>query len=101
MGYQAAHVLDAGLLDASDSRIWDHAIATGATLITKDEDFAIRSSVSKAPPSIVWIRIGNCPNTRLLAQRSGVKSCINAFPPPDADPAGVKCPLISSARGTP
>ena len=67
MGHEAAHVLDAGLLDASDSRIWDHAIATGATLITKDEDFAIRSSVSKTPPSIVWIRIGNCPNTRLLA----------------------------------
>lgn len=66
LGHETAHVLDAGLLDASDSQIWDYAIATGATIVTKDEDFAIRASVSKTPPSIVWIRIGNCPNARLL-----------------------------------
>ena len=38
----------------------------GAVIITKDEDFAIRASVSKTPPAIVWVRIGNCPNTKLL-----------------------------------
>lgn len=47
--------------------MWDCAIETGATLITKDEDFAIRASVTQSPPSIVWIRIGNCPNAKLLA----------------------------------
>lgn len=55
------------MLDARDSQIWDYAIATGAIIITKDEDFAIRASVSKTPPPIVWIRIGNCTNARLLA----------------------------------
>lgn len=56
-----------GLLESSDSGIWDYAIANSAVIVTKDEDFAIRASVSKASPSIVWIRIGNCPNARLLA----------------------------------
>lgn len=67
MGHEAAHVLDVGLLESSDSQIWDYAIKHGAIILTKDEDFAIRASVSKTPPSIVWIRIGNCPNARLLA----------------------------------
>jgi len=67
MGHEAEHLLDLGLLESSDSQIWDYALSCGAVIITKDEDFAIRASVSKASPSIVWIRIGNCPNARLLA----------------------------------
>jgi predicted nuclease of predicted toxin-antitoxin system len=47
--------------------IWDYAVSSNAVIVTKDEDFAIRASVSKVPPLIVWIRIGNCTNTRLLA----------------------------------
>lgn len=66
-GHQATHVLDEGLLESSDSQIWDYAIEINAVILTKDEDFAIRASVSKTPPSIVWVRIGNCPNARLLA----------------------------------
>jgi predicted nuclease of predicted toxin-antitoxin system len=66
-GHEAAHVLDVGLLESSDSQIWDYAMEIGAVILNKDEDFAIRASVSKTPPSIVWVRIGNCPNTRLLA----------------------------------
>lgn len=31
------------------------------------EDFAIRASVSKTAPVIVWIRLGNCTNKRLQA----------------------------------
>lgn len=67
LGHEAAHVLDVGLLECSDRQIWDYAVTNGAVIITKDEDFAIRASVSKAPPPIVWVRIGNCPNARLLA----------------------------------
>ena len=67
MGHEAAHVLDVGLLESSDSQILDYAIENGAVILTKDEDFAIRASVSKTPPLIVRIRIGNCPNARLPA----------------------------------
>ena len=67
MGHEAAHLLDVGLLESSDSQIWDYAMANGSVLITKDEDFAIRASISKTSPLIVWVRIGNCSNSRLLA----------------------------------
>jgi predicted nuclease of predicted toxin-antitoxin system len=67
LGHEAIHVLDVGLLDAGDNRIWDYALTSGAVIITKDEDFAIRASVSTTAPAIAWIRIGNCPNAKLLA----------------------------------
>lgn len=41
-GHPVEHVLDIGLLQASDDAIWQYAEASGAILITKDEDFAIR-----------------------------------------------------------
>ena len=53
-------------LHATDSVIWDYALQHAAVILTKDEDFAIRASVSQPSPSIVWIRIGNCSNARLL-----------------------------------
>jgi len=67
MGHEAAHLLDVGLLESSDSLVWDYAMKNGTIIITKDEDFAIRASVSKTAPPIVWVRIGNYPNARLLA----------------------------------
>lgn len=66
-GYPATHLIEVGLLESSDSRIWDYAMAHQAIIVTKDEDFVIRASVSKAAPSIVWLRIGNCPDARLLS----------------------------------
>lgn len=65
-GHDATHVLDVGLLDASDSKIWDYALANQYTIVTKDEDFAIRASVSKLAPQIIWIRTGNTSNAKLL-----------------------------------
>ena len=46
LGHEAIYVLDVGLLDAGDNRIWDYALANGAVIISKDEDFAIRASLS-------------------------------------------------------
>jgi predicted nuclease of predicted toxin-antitoxin system len=65
--HESTHVLDVGLLDAGDGQIWDYALTHDMAIITKDEDFAIRASVSKISPIIVWVRIGNCPNVKLLA----------------------------------
>lgn len=41
-GHEALHVIDVGLRDASDAMIWDHAVAQGMAILTKDEDFASR-----------------------------------------------------------
>jgi uncharacterized protein (DUF433 family) len=39
LGHEAVHVGDVGLLAARDQDIWRHALAIGAVLVTKDEDF--------------------------------------------------------------
>ena len=65
-GHHAEHVVECGLLTASDSDVWDHAVRIGATILTKDEDFANRRALSQGPPPIVWIRFGNARRTELL-----------------------------------
>lgn len=47
LGHNAEHLIDINLLDANDSEIWDYALTKQAVIVTKDEDFAIRASVSK------------------------------------------------------
>ena len=65
-GPAAQHVEDVGLREAEDTTIWNHAINTGAILLTKDEDFAERAAREAASPVIVWLRVGNTTNQALL-----------------------------------
>jgi predicted nuclease of predicted toxin-antitoxin system len=67
LGHDARHVLDAGLDAASDTEIWKHAEANSLVLITKDEDFCLRASQPNASVQVVWVRLGNCRKTALLA----------------------------------
>ncbi|HRJ54119.1 MAG TPA: DUF5615 family PIN-like protein [Candidatus Thiothrix moscowensis] len=66
LGEDAIHVLDAGLLEAVDSEIWSFALENDWVIITKDDDFQFRASVSKHYPKIVWVRVGNCSKQKLL-----------------------------------
>lgn len=52
LGEEAEHLFDIGLLNAPDGRIWEYAIEHDSIFVTKDEDFAIRASVSRNPPAI-------------------------------------------------
>ena len=58
-GHEARHVASFSTLDASDAEIWDHAVAGGYVIVTKDRDFVewARSRTPKA--RIIWIRLGN------------------------------------------
>jgi predicted nuclease of predicted toxin-antitoxin system len=57
-----------GLRDAEDVAIWDHAMRTGAVIVTKDEDFVARAAHGAGePPVVVWLRVGNTTNRALLA----------------------------------
>jgi predicted nuclease of predicted toxin-antitoxin system len=60
-GHVAEHVGERGMQAASDTAIWDHALATSAVIVTKDEDFARRKVLTAAGPAVIWIRL---PNTR-------------------------------------
>lgn len=66
-GHEAVHVVDAGLCDAEDGEIWIHALESGAVIMTKDEDFAARSTQAGTAPVIVWLRVGNATNPVLRA----------------------------------
>ena len=66
LGEEAIHVLDAGLLEADDGEIWTFALENDWVIITKDDDFQFRASVSKQHPRIVWVRVGNCSKRKLL-----------------------------------
>ena len=64
-GHEADHVADLGMIGASDAAIADRAQATGAVLISKDEDFlALRLPDRFA---FLWLRYGNATNRALFA----------------------------------
>lgn len=66
-GDDVIHVLDVQMMESSDSQIWDLALHESLVIITKDEDFQLRASVSEKYPRIVWVRIGNCSKKTLLS----------------------------------
>ncbi|MEX0842338.1 MAG: DUF5615 family PIN-like protein [Xanthobacteraceae bacterium] len=69
LGHAAEHVSEAGLLTAGDDQIWDHALATGAVLVTKDEDFVTMRALSKhGGPPVIWVRIGNTTKQVLIGR---------------------------------
>jgi predicted nuclease of predicted toxin-antitoxin system len=65
-GCQAVHVVDLGLLAAADEPIWDEAISRSAVLVTKDRDFALRRTATNHGPAILWVRVGNTSNRKLI-----------------------------------
>ena len=65
-GCQAVHLVELGLLAASDQQIWDEAISRSAVLVTKDRDFPVRRAASNDGPAILWVRVGNIGNRKLI-----------------------------------
>ena len=65
-GFQAVHLVDLGLLAATDEQIWEEAISRSAVLVTKDRDFPLRRAASNDGPAILWVRVGNMSNRRLI-----------------------------------
>jgi predicted nuclease of predicted toxin-antitoxin system len=65
-GHDAEHVADRELAAADDRTIWRHAAATGAIIVTKDEDFALIRTMEQDGPSVLWIRLGNTRRQELL-----------------------------------
>lgn len=66
------HVLAIGLHQADDSAIWEHALAHGFTVVTRDSDYFDMSVKRGHPPKIVWLRTGNTATRqvrRLLTDR--------------------------------
>ena len=61
----SGHVKDFDLMRSDDGAVWTHARDNGFTIVSKDSDFQQRSLVLGAPPKVVWLRVGNCPTSRI------------------------------------
>ncbi len=66
-GLTAMHVLDCGLDEADDITIWRFATDQGWAIISKDEDFFHLADQPQATVQVIWVRLGNCRKTTLLA----------------------------------
>jgi predicted nuclease of predicted toxin-antitoxin system len=79
-GFEAVHVLDVGLLHATDNQIRVYAIREKMVIVTKDEDFAIMKRLTPKGPQIVWIRIGNTTKRVLMERmRPRMKEVVDAL----------------------
>jgi predicted nuclease of predicted toxin-antitoxin system len=63
-GRQAEHVFEQLGADRPDAFIAQTSIATAAVVVTKDNDFLQLQENGR--PQIIWVRIGNTANQRLL-----------------------------------
>jgi predicted nuclease of predicted toxin-antitoxin system len=54
-----AHVFECGSISDDDRLIWEYAKSHGFAILTKDSDFMYMSDVFKAPPKVIWLRVGN------------------------------------------
>ena len=80
---ESAHVKQIGLGQADDGLIWSHAKEHGFTVVSKDSDFQQRSMLFGWPPKVVWLRVGNCPTSRIEQLIRDNSVTLHTF---DADP---------------
>ena len=66
--YNVAHALERGLGQVDDLTLWQIATEEERIMISKDEDFFILAMRPKDTGHLLWLRIGNCRTTDLLAQ---------------------------------
>lgn len=71
-GHAADHVGETGEASRADTDIWREAIALKYVVVSKDEDFARRRSVSDRGPQVVWIRLGNTRRAALFSHLEAV-----------------------------
>ncbi|MGH7022622.1 MAG: DUF5615 family PIN-like protein [Caulobacteraceae bacterium] len=78
LGHQCDHVLDLGLGQASDEVIWVRATQIDTVIVTKDQDFADRVTVTRTGPAVVWLRTGNGATVDLIAMLTPMMPTIEA-----------------------
>jgi predicted nuclease of predicted toxin-antitoxin system len=79
----SAHVKDLGLAKVDDQAVWAFAKENGFTIVSKDSDFQQLSLFFGAPPKVIWLRVGNCPTSRIETLIRDRSVEVHAF---EADP---------------
>jgi predicted nuclease of predicted toxin-antitoxin system len=73
------HLRDCGMRGASDLDVWQYALANEFVIVSKDSDFAQRSSLLGSPPRVIWLRVGNCTTTRAEFVLRNMTERVHAF----------------------
>ena len=63
----SVHFHDVGLGSALDTEVWDYALESDCTILSKDSDFSTLSFQRGHPPKVIWVRRGNCSTRGILA----------------------------------
>ena len=79
----SSHVKAHDLIRTDDTVIWSFARQHGFTIVSKDSDFHQRSLVHGSPPKFIFLRVGNCPTSRITWLLRSEFAVISTF---DADP---------------
>jgi len=61
----SVHVKSHRLIHTDDVLIWSFAQQHDYTIVSKDADFHQRSLVFGHPPKLIFLRVGNCPTSRI------------------------------------
>lgn len=67
-GTDALHVLDIGFEAVPDAEIWARAITERWIVVSKDEDFLHLANRVGDTGRVLWVRVGNCRTSVLLAR---------------------------------
>lgn len=59
------HVKMLGLINTDDAVIWEYAKVNGFVIVSKDSDFHQRSLLYGYPPKFIYLRVGNCPSSKI------------------------------------
>ncbi len=66
-GHECTHVCDIGLDNASDVEVWTRAAHDKSIVVSKDDDFVASANRPGDTGRLIWVRLGNCRNTALIA----------------------------------
>lgn len=75
----SVHVEEALGRGQTDAHTWQHAVAHGYAIVSKDNDFRQRAFMSGPPPKIIWLAVGNAGTeaiSELLQRRA---AAVNQF----------------------
>ena len=75
----STHIKAVGLMEADDSVIWAWAKQHGFTIVSKDTDFHQRAILFGHPPKFIWLRVGNCPTSLIVALLRSRSDLIGQF----------------------
>jgi predicted nuclease of predicted toxin-antitoxin system len=59
------HVKTLGLINTDDAVIWEYAKTNSFVIVSKDSDFHQRSLLYGHPPKFIYLRVGNCPTSKI------------------------------------